>query len=138
MSRERYLGEKVPLHVMGSDCCEHFFSRVGGMNGYERNYDSGDLLACASGLNMIVWMEFGKENIMVGRSHAKQQTIWGKLHPLQPGEVEPNLADFSGLQSDGEVVTLFLRGLRKTQNPLTQLNMAHILECETKLGGRHF
>ncbi|KAL3695521.1 hypothetical protein R1sor_009597 [Riccia sorocarpa] len=116
--------EKVPLHMMGSDCCEHFFSRVGGMSGYERNYDFGDLIACASGLNRIAWMEYGEENISVGRSHVKQQTIWGKLHPLQPGEVEPNLADFNGLESDGEVVTTLLSGLREAQNLLTQLNMA--------------
>ncbi|KAL3681471.1 hypothetical protein R1sor_024427 [Riccia sorocarpa] len=46
------------------------------MSGYELNYDFGDLLACASGLNMIAWMEFGEENIQVGHSHVKQQTIW--------------------------------------------------------------
>ncbi|KAL3685277.1 hypothetical protein R1sor_003299 [Riccia sorocarpa] len=108
--RDHYPGQKVPLHVMGSDCYEHFFSRVGGMSGYERNYDFGDLLACASGLNMIAWMEFGEDNINVGRSHAKQRTIWGKLHPLQPLEVKPNLSDFRGLQSDEEVVSALLRG----------------------------
>ncbi|KAL3702081.1 hypothetical protein R1sor_020103 [Riccia sorocarpa] len=94
------------------------------MSGYKRNYDFGDLIACASGLNRIAWMEYGEENISVGRSHVKQQTIWGKLHPLQPGEVEPNLADFNGLESDGEVVTALLSGLREAQNLLTQLNMA--------------
>ncbi|KAL3687171.1 hypothetical protein R1sor_013480 [Riccia sorocarpa] len=94
------------------------------MSGYERNYDFGDLIACASGLNRIAWMEYGEENISVGRSHVKQQTIWGKLHPLQPGEVEPNLADFNGLEYDGEVVTALLSGLREAQNLLTQLNMA--------------
>ncbi|KAL3693255.1 hypothetical protein R1sor_006906 [Riccia sorocarpa] len=97
---------------------------VGGMSGYERNYDFGDLLACASGLNRIAWMEFGEENIEVGRSHAKQRTIWGKMHPLQPGEVEPNLSDFRGLQSDEEVVSALLRGLTEAQNLMTQLKMA--------------
>ncbi|KAL3692696.1 hypothetical protein R1sor_006347 [Riccia sorocarpa] len=70
---------------------------VGGMAGYERNYDFGDLISCASGLNRIAWMEYGEENIQVGKSHVKQRTICGKLHPLHPGEVEPNLADFKGL-----------------------------------------
>ncbi|KAL3683575.1 hypothetical protein R1sor_001597 [Riccia sorocarpa] len=93
------------------------------MSGYERNYDFGDLLA--SGLNRIAWMEFGEENIEVGRSHAKQRTIWGKMHPLQPGEVEPNLSDFRGLQSEYiSVVSALLGGLTEAQNLMTQLNMA--------------
>ncbi|KAL3694044.1 hypothetical protein R1sor_007695 [Riccia sorocarpa] len=83
--RDKFTGQRVPLHLLGSDCCEHFFSRVGGMSGYERNYDFADLIDCASGLNRLAYMEYGEENIHFGRSHAKQQTIWGKLHPLLPG-----------------------------------------------------
>ncbi|KAL3690868.1 hypothetical protein R1sor_004519 [Riccia sorocarpa] len=64
---------------------------------YERNYDFRDLIACASGLNRIARMEYGEENIQVGKSHVRQRTTWDKLHPLHPGEVEPNLADFEGL-----------------------------------------
>ncbi|KAL3681114.1 hypothetical protein R1sor_024070 [Riccia sorocarpa] len=121
---DQYPGYEVPLHLLGSDCCEHFFSRVGGMAGYERNYDFGDLMSCASGLNQIVWMEYGEENIQVGKSHVKQRTIWGKLHPLHPGEDEPNLADFDGLKTDSDMVDALLRGLKEAQNLLTQLSMA--------------
>ncbi|KAL3678263.1 hypothetical protein R1sor_021219 [Riccia sorocarpa] len=124
MFRDQYPGYEVPLHLLGSDCCEHFFSRVGGMAGYERNYDFGDLMSCASGLNRIAWMEYGEENIQVGKSHVKQRTIWGKLHPLHPGEAEPNLADFDGLKSDREMVDALLKGFKEAQNVLTQLNMA--------------
>ncbi|KAL3696467.1 hypothetical protein R1sor_010543 [Riccia sorocarpa] len=52
------------------------------MSGYERNYDFADLIDCASGLNRLASMEYGEEKLNMGKSHAKQQTIWGKLHPL--------------------------------------------------------
>ncbi|KAL3685298.1 hypothetical protein R1sor_003320 [Riccia sorocarpa] len=90
--RDHYPGDKVPLHVMGSDCCEHFFSRVGGMSGYERNYDFGDLLACASGLNRIAWMEFGEENIelnMAPHPGVRDQVWW-----RTPWKVEAELKLF--------------------------------------------
>ncbi|KAL3695382.1 hypothetical protein R1sor_009458 [Riccia sorocarpa] len=93
--RDKYSGLKVPMHLLGSDCCEHFFSRVGGMKGYERNYDSADLVDCASGLNRLASMEYGEEKLHMSTSHAKQQTIWGKLHPLAVDEREPDLSDFT-------------------------------------------
>ncbi|KAL3687178.1 hypothetical protein R1sor_013487 [Riccia sorocarpa] len=114
----------VPLHLLGSDCCEHFFSQVGGMKGFERNYDFADLVTCASGLNMIASMEYGEENIRLGRSHAKQQTIWGKLHPVVAGETEPDLSDFSRLCSDAEITETLKKGLEEAQSLLIQLNMA--------------
>ncbi|KAL3683565.1 hypothetical protein R1sor_001587 [Riccia sorocarpa] len=49
--RDKFPGLPIPLDLLGSDCCEHFFSWVGGMSGCERNYDFGDLINCASGLN---------------------------------------------------------------------------------------
>ncbi|KAL3685188.1 hypothetical protein R1sor_003210 [Riccia sorocarpa] len=74
--KEKYSGLKVPLHLLGLDCRKHFFSRVGGMTGYERNYDFEDLIHSASGLNRLAAMEYGEENVFMGRGHARQQTIW--------------------------------------------------------------
>ncbi|KAL3675335.1 hypothetical protein R1sor_025283 [Riccia sorocarpa] len=56
------------------------------MSGYERNYDFASLIDCASGLNRLASMEYGPENLHLGKTHSKQQTIWEKLHPLLSGE----------------------------------------------------
>ncbi|KAL3687718.1 hypothetical protein R1sor_014027 [Riccia sorocarpa] len=80
------------------------------MKRYERNYDFADLVSCASGLNRIASMEYGEKNIRLGRSHAKQQTIWGKLHPLLAGELEPDLSDFSRLSTDAEITEALKKG----------------------------
>ncbi|KAL3677189.1 hypothetical protein R1sor_027137 [Riccia sorocarpa] len=73
--------------VCGSDLViitYQFFSRVGGMRGYERNYDFGDLLDCASGLNRLAALEYGEEAVKISKGHVKQRTLWVKLHPLPP------------------------------------------------------
>ncbi|KAL3699591.1 hypothetical protein R1sor_017613 [Riccia sorocarpa] len=116
--RDKFSGLKVPLHLLGSDCCEHFFSRVGGMSGYERNYGFADLIDCAIGLNRLASMEYGEENIHFGRSHAKQQTIWGKLHPLLAGETEPDLSNFNRLQTSAEMIEALKKGFDEAQNLL--------------------
>ncbi|KAL3676716.1 hypothetical protein R1sor_026664 [Riccia sorocarpa] len=94
------------------------------MSGYERNYDFADLIDCASGLNRLAAMEYGEENLQMGKTHAKQQTIWGKLHPLVAGESEANLSDFTGLRSDAEFVDALKKGLQEAQGLLILLNMA--------------
>ncbi|KAL3684793.1 hypothetical protein R1sor_002815 [Riccia sorocarpa] len=94
------------------------------MIGYERNYDFASLIDCASGLNRLASMEYGAENLRLGKTHAKQQTIWGKLHPLVSGESEPDLADFSGLRTDDEITTALKKGFQQAQSLLLQLNMA--------------
>ncbi|KAL3692300.1 hypothetical protein R1sor_005951 [Riccia sorocarpa] len=94
------------------------------MTGYERNYDFADLINCASGLNILASMEYGEEKVVMGRGHAKQQTIWGKLHPLSADENEPDLADFTGLRTDDEFIAALKEGLQEAQNLLILLNMA--------------
>ncbi|KAL3676073.1 hypothetical protein R1sor_026021 [Riccia sorocarpa] len=92
------------MHLLGSDCCDHFFSQVGGMSGCERNYDFADLIHCASRLNRLASMEYGEEKLKIDMSHARQQTIWAKLHPLDAGESEPGLSNFSGLRTNVELI----------------------------------
>ncbi|KAL3695728.1 hypothetical protein R1sor_009804 [Riccia sorocarpa] len=94
------------------------------MSGCERNYDFGDLINCASGLNRLASLEFGKENLQVGGKHVKQETIWSKLHPRPVGQCEPDLASFAMLESDSEVVEALKTGLKEAQGCLIRLNMA--------------
>ncbi|KAL3679398.1 hypothetical protein R1sor_022354 [Riccia sorocarpa] len=87
------------------------------MSGCERNYDFGDLINCASGLNRLTALEFGKENLQLGGKHVKQETIWSKLHP-RPVDHEEELEEAffengsASLSSDlWDVITL--RGVRE-------------------------
>ncbi len=76
----------MPLHMTGSDACEQFFSKVGGMNGHERSYDIAELVDCATQLNRLAAMDLRDGIVGAGRSHKKHVNIWMKLHPLQVGE----------------------------------------------------
>ncbi|KAL3701925.1 hypothetical protein R1sor_019947 [Riccia sorocarpa] len=69
-------------------------------------------------------LEFTEESLRLGDTHAKQQTIWGKLHPRSTEEAEPDLANFSGLEGDEDIICCLLIGLTQAQDLLTQLNMA--------------
>ncbi|KAL3692992.1 hypothetical protein R1sor_006643 [Riccia sorocarpa] len=55
-------------------------------------------------------MDYGEENIRLGRSHAKQQTIWRKLHPLLAGEIELDLSDLNMLCTDAEITEALKKG----------------------------
>jgi hypothetical protein len=50
----------VPLYLIGSDCCEIFFSKVGGMYGMERAYDFHELQNCANALNHLAAIDMAK------------------------------------------------------------------------------
>ncbi|KAL2621818.1 hypothetical protein R1flu_002023 [Riccia fluitans] len=65
------------------------------MKGYERNYDFGDLVDCAIGLNRLASLEYGEEAMKLSKAHVKQRTLWARLHPLPPGHAKPNLSDFA-------------------------------------------
>ena len=62
--RDKYPGFFVPLHLIGSDSCEQFFSKVGGMKGHERSYDLSELVDCSTSLNQLAAMDV-KDGIMV-------------------------------------------------------------------------
>ncbi|KAL3685965.1 hypothetical protein R1sor_003987 [Riccia sorocarpa] len=94
------------------------------MSACERNYDFDDLINCASGLNRLAALEFGKENLQLGGKHMKQETIWSKLHPRSVGQCEPDLAGFAMLETDSEVVEALKSGLKEAQRCLIHLNMA--------------
>ncbi|KAL2653957.1 hypothetical protein R1flu_022085 [Riccia fluitans] len=113
----------LPLHLLGSNSCEQFFSHVGGIRGYERNYDFGDLVDCVSGLNRLAALEYGKEAVKLSKAHVKQRTLWARLHPLPPGHVKPELSDFARLATNDQRTKALKVGLEQAQTLLTQLNM---------------
>ena len=51
--RDSYSHLIVPFHLTGSDSCEVFFSKVGGMVGMERAYDFQELMAAANTINRL-------------------------------------------------------------------------------------
>ncbi|KAL2612447.1 hypothetical protein R1flu_024139 [Riccia fluitans] len=122
--RDKFPGMALPLHLLGSDSCEQFFSCVGGMRGYERNYDFGDLLDCASGLNCLAVLEYGEDVIKLSKVHVKHRPLWAKLHPLSPGHAKPDLSDFARLAKDDQIIDALKVGLQQAQTLLTQLNMS--------------
>ncbi|KAL2642825.1 hypothetical protein R1flu_010412 [Riccia fluitans] len=102
-----------------------------GMRGYERNYDFGDLLDCASGLNRLALLEYGEEVVKLPKTHVKQRPLWAKLHPLPPGHAKLNLSDFARLAIDDKITKALKVGLQQAQTLLTQLNMSpHAGEVE--------
>ncbi|KAL2630322.1 hypothetical protein R1flu_015008 [Riccia fluitans] len=114
----------LPLHLLGSDSCEQFFFRVGGMREYERNYDFGDLLDCASGLNRLAVLEYGEDVIKLSKAHVKHRPLWAKLHPLPPSHAKPDLSDFARLATDDQITKALKVGLQQAHTLLTQLNMS--------------
>ncbi|MCO5575578.1 hypothetical protein L7F22_029380 [Adiantum nelumboides] len=63
----------------GSDVCEHFFSKVGGMIRNERCYDGVDLLSSAGALNRLA--EIQSSSILVfSVAHSKQESIWTAMN----------------------------------------------------------
>lgn len=56
---DKYPHLVVPFHLTGSDSCEVFFSKVGGMVGMERAYDFQELLGAANIVNHLSQLEYG-------------------------------------------------------------------------------
>ncbi|KAL2621311.1 hypothetical protein R1flu_001516 [Riccia fluitans] len=112
----------LPLHLLGSDSCEQFFS-CWRDEGYERNYDFGDLLDCASGLNHLAVLEYSEDVVKLSKAQVKQRPLWAKLHPLPPGHAKPDLSDFARLATDDQITKALKVGLQQVQTLLTQLNM---------------
>ncbi|KAL2633620.1 hypothetical protein R1flu_005099 [Riccia fluitans] len=52
------------------------------MRGYERNYDFGDLLDCASGLNRLAVLEYDEDVVKLSKAHVKQRPLWRETAPI--------------------------------------------------------
>lgn len=93
--RDNYRHLEIPFHLTGSDSCEIFFSKVGGMAGMERVYDFQELIQCANALNQLSAIEYGSNGLTFNRAHNKMCNVWDELHPLQPGETIADLSDYT-------------------------------------------
>lgn len=114
----------MPLHLTGSDLCEIFFSKIGGMVGLERAYDFHKLVSTANTLNQLWGIEYGKNGLKFGRMHKKMTNMSAQLHPLGDGEEPCNFGDYSSIASDAHVVAALKEGLKEAQKVLWVLNLA--------------
>ena len=130
--RDKFPNLVVPLHLTGSDSCEIFFSRIGGMNGQERAYDFHQLVNTANTLNHISAVEYGKNGLVFKKQHNKMDTVWESLHKLQPGEQRCNLGDYSLISTNGEVISALQEGLKQAKSMLRSLNMAPSTQCQPR------
>ena len=62
--RDQYSNLPCSLHLTGSDVCENFFSKFGGMVGVERAYDFADLLHAIGTLNRVAEEESNPQGIL--------------------------------------------------------------------------
>jgi hypothetical protein len=122
--REKYPTFLVPLHLTGSESCEMFFSKIGGMVGMERAYDFHELVRCANTLNQLAKVEYGSDGLKFARVHNKQANVWADLHPLAVEEFPANLGDYSLVSTDESIVEALKEGLQEAQRLLRSLNMA--------------
>ena len=110
--RDRFPELPVPLHLTGSDSCEIFFSRIGGMVGQERAYDFHELVNTANTLNHLSAIEYGENGLKFGKLHNKMENIWADLHKLENGETPCDLGDYSAVGSNDDVIAALKEGLK--------------------------
>jgi hypothetical protein len=89
----------------------------------ERAYNFHELINCANALNQLSAVEYGKNGLQFGRAHNKQKNVSADLHPLQEGEDIANLANFSGLATDEDIVGALKEGFKEAQALIRVLNM---------------
>jgi hypothetical protein len=129
MFRDKFPSLPVPLSCTGSDVCEIFFSKVGGMAGVERSYDFGDLLRAASTLNRQAELEGNKDGVRFPRAHKKMKIVWKQLHPIPEGVPVADLGDYSAVSTDSELIDALKEGFTEAQRYLRVLNMAPSTNC---------
>ena len=122
--QNKYPHLSVPLHLTGSDACEIFFSKIGGMVGLERAYDFHELVNCANTFNHLSSIEYGENGLKFGKVHNKMTNIWAEINSLEDGETLCDLGDYSSVSSDIMIIEALKEGLVEAQRMLNCLNMA--------------
>ena len=130
--RDKYSHLPVPLHLTGSDSCEIFFSKIGGMVGMECAYDFHELVGIANTLNRLSGIEYSENGLQFGRVHNKMENVWEHLHPLEAHESRVDLGNYTLIASDEDVVLALKEGLMEAQAMLRVLNMAPSSQCRKK------
>lgn len=119
--RDRYSHLAVPLSSTGSDACENFFSKVGGMVSNERCYDGCDLLSSAGALNRISEFQAGS-NLSFPAAHSKQENIWVDMNHM-PGIPLANLNNYTVVSTDEQIVYALKEGLAEAKVMCRELGM---------------
>jgi hypothetical protein len=120
--RDHYSNLPCVLHLTGSDVCENFFSKVGGMVGSERAYDFTDLLHAVGTLNRVAEEESNPQGLRFNKSHKKQESIWNKLHQ-QTTENHDVLSHYGPISTDDKIIEALKVGLNDAQNLLSRFGM---------------
>ena len=105
--RDKYPNLHVPLHLIRSDACEIFFSKVGGtLYGMERAYDFSPLLYSVNTRNHLATIEYGENGLHFGRVYKRMTNVWVELHPLGLRKQATNLGDYSKIKGDNAIILI--------------------------------
>lgn len=97
--KKKYNHLEVPFSLPGSNVCEQYFSKVGGMISSKRNYDGCELADSSRALARIVEFEAKHTGSGFMRAHKKPMHIWTKLKKrFRLGAVD--LGDNSCVEND--------------------------------------
>jgi hypothetical protein len=120
--KDKYNHLEVPFGLLGSDVCEIFFSKVGGMISNERNYDGIDLVESAGALARIAEFEADPTGPRFLRAHKKQTHIWNELEKNSTLEAA-DLRDYSCVENDDLIVLALKLGFQEAQEMCAELGM---------------
>lgn len=126
--RDKYSHLPVPLSSTGSDACENFFSKVGGMVRNERCYDGYDLLSTAGALNRIAEMQAGSL-LVFPATHSKQESIWIQMNHVA-GVSSADLGDYSNVNLDEQIIFALKEGFSEAKTICARLGMQHKAWCD--------
>jgi len=60
-------------------------------------------------------MDYNDNGLKFGRVHNKVENLWSTLHPLDAGEVEANLGDYSLIATDVKIMVALKEGFKEVQ-----------------------
>jgi len=104
----------VSPHFNGSDACEIFFSKIGGIVGLEHTYNFHELISMANTINCLVSLEYLMAwNLDISIIRWK---CLGVFRSSCRSEVRSNLGDYSEIAIDYMVVVALKEGFKEAKN----------------------
>jgi hypothetical protein len=79
----------------------------------ERAYNFHKLINCANFLIQLLVVEYGKNGLKFDGLHNKMKNIWEELYPLIRDEVIANLPNYSGIQTNEDIVGVLKQSLKE-------------------------
>lgn len=123
--RDRFNHLEVSHILVGSDVCEIFYRKVGGMLQNERSYDGCASVERVGALARIAEFEVDLKGPCYSRAHKKQTHIWFDLE-LQIGVPLADLKDYSSIGTEEHIVAALHGGFAETQITCAALGMRPI------------